>query len=152
MPMRRRIRYVIPLGTIAGIIALLCALFSPIAATSYAAQGDPSAGSGDWTTYMYSNTRHGFNTAETVINANTVANLKLKWIHTASGLIFSQPVVSNGIIYWGSGDGFEHATALNNGKVWTDFLGTTQSTCKGDTTGVVSTATVAPVTIGGKTT
>src|SRR5438128_3257922 len=141
--MRRRIRHVLPMWTIAGIIALLCALFGPIAPASYAAQGDPSAASGDWTTYMYSNTRHGFNSAETVINANTVANLKLKWMHTTSSFIFSQPIVSNGIIYWGSADGYEHATDLNNGKVWADFLGTTHSPCKGNTTGVISTATVA---------
>lgn len=135
----------IRIGGIIGLLALLCVLF---VSTTPSAQ----AATGDWPTYLMDNGRSGFNSSETIINPSTAPRLKLHWTHTTERTISSQPVVSNGIIYWGSWDGFEHATALNNARVWSINIGTTTSTqCVPNTVGVASTATLASVVIGGST-
>src|SRR5574340_470609 len=66
--------------------------------------------SSDWTTYLYSPERTGFNSAETVITPSSAPNLQLLWTATVGGIISTQPVIANGLIYWGSWDGIEHAT------------------------------------------
>lgn len=152
-----------PLWMVVGTCVFLWTLFSPTTTTSFAAStGNAThaqaksqlapATSGDWTTYMGSNGRQGFNGAETVITKKTAPNLKLKWTHSANGGIFSQPIVSNGLIYWGSEDGYEHATNLSGGFVWATNLGTTPGDCSNAHTGVISTGTIASAVIGGKTT
>lgn len=108
------------------------------------------AATGDWTTYLYNNAHSGFNSTETIINPSTAPNLKLIWTHVApGGSIFSQPAVANGIAYWGSLDGYEHATDIKtNAKVWATYLGKTTGNC-GGTNGVASSSTIATVNIGG---
>lgn len=104
------------------------------------------AAAGDWPTYAFSNDRTGFNSAETIITAANAANLKLKWVHHAGGGISAQPVEANGLVYWGSWDGYEHATNLSNGYVWAKKLGQTiDSSCNPSTVGVASTATVSTI-------
>lgn len=127
-------------GRIAGILVLLCVLFVPIHAW---------AASGDWPTYVFDNGRSGFNGSETIINSLTAANLKLKWIHTTASTISTQPTVANGVIYWGSWDGYEHATNLDNSKLWALNLGTSAAACSQSPIGVASTATIATVPING---
>ncbi len=106
---------------------------------------------GDWPTYMADNGRSGFNPAENVITAASAPRLRLKWKLTAGAYVASQPVEANGLIYWGSWDGFEHATDLNNKTVWSTNLGTTRdSACYPSFVGVTSTATIADVQINGK--
>ncbi|HEY6407080.1 MAG TPA: PQQ-binding-like beta-propeller repeat protein, partial [Ktedonobacteraceae bacterium] len=104
---------------------------------------------GDWPAYMNGNARQGFNGAETVINATSAPNLKQHWTSHAGGNIFAQPVVANGMIYWGSLDGYEHATDLNGTQVWQQFLGVRTTCSPLSSLGVVSTATVASVSING---
>lgn len=134
------------------ILAGLCIL-AALVAVSGPSPHSALAATGDWTTYLNGNARTGFNAAETTITPTTAPNLKLHWTHVApGGSIFSQPVVSNGIAYWGSLDGFEHATNIaTNAKVWATNLGTTTGSC-GGTNGVVSTATIATVSVGGTST
>ena len=111
------------------------------------------AASGDWTTYMADNGRSGFNPNETIITPSTAPNLKLKWIHTAGGDVTAQPVEANGLVYWGSWDGYEHATKLDNTRVWSTNVGTTtDSSCSPPRVGVASTATIGTVTINGTAT
>lgn len=111
------------------------------------------AASGDWTTYMADNGRSGFNPNETIINPSTAPNLKLKWIHTAGGAVSTQPVEANGLVYWGSWDGYEHATKLDNTRLWATNIGTTtDSACSPPHVGVASTATIGTVTISGTAT
>jgi outer membrane protein assembly factor BamB len=98
---------------------------------------------GDWPTYMGSNERSGFNGSETSINPTTAPNLKLHWKYKAGGVISTQPVTFNGQIYWGSWDGFEHATTLSGTQVWATNLGkTTALSCTPSNVGVASTASV----------
>ena len=112
-----------------------------------------ASSSGNWPTYLINNARSGFNGAETIINPTTAPKLKLHWTYTASGAISTQPVVVNGLIYWGSWDGDEHATNLSGTQVWATNLGqTTDSNCTPPTVGVASTATVASVVINGTAT
>src|SRR5579872_3681352 len=66
----------------------------------------------DWSTYMYDVGRSGYNQAETIINSTSASKLKLHWSLSSGGMIFSQPIVANGMVYWGSFDGYEHAATL----------------------------------------
>ena len=112
-----------------------------------------AASSGDWSTYLRDNGRSGFNAAETIINQTTAPKLKLHWTYAAGGAISTQPVEVKGLIYWGSWDGYEHATNLTGTQVWATMLGTTTDTnCSPPTVGVASTATVASVVINGTAT
>ncbi len=120
--------------------------------------GNPvrAASPGDWTTYLFNPGHSDFNAAETAINPNTAGSLKQLWSISEGSIISTQPVVANGLIYWGSWDGIEHATNLNGTQAWTANLGIGPSNCPdadlppGE--GVLSTATIAPVTINGTTT
>lgn len=107
------------------------------------------AASGDWSTYLYDNGHSGYNAAETIINPASASKLKIKWTGSAGGAVYSQPVVSNGTVYWGSLDGYEHATNLKGTEVWKRFLGQKTSHCSSIAVGVVSTATVANESING---
>ncbi len=116
-----------------------------------ALEATPVVVSNDWTMYMAGIERSGFNKNETTINPTMAPQLKLHWTAKAAATIFSQPIVANGMIYWGSWDGFEHATDLSGKQVWKVNLGTSRTECTNDV-GVLNTATVAPVVIGGKPT
>src|SRR5215471_13701471 len=109
-----------------------------------------AAGPGDWSTYLHDPARTGFNSTETAINPSSAGQLKQLWSVSEGSIIPTQPVVANGKIYWGSWDGIEHATNLNGSQARTANLGTvTSSTCGGASLGIVSSATVATVTING---
>ena len=95
---------------------------------------------------MADNARSGFNGAETLINPTTAPHLELKWTHTAGAYVASQVVEADGLLYWGSWDGFEYATDLNNKTIWATNLGETKnSLCVPVSIGVTSTATIASV-------
>jgi len=101
---------------------------------------------------MAGNERSGFNKNETILNPDTIPHLKLLWTARAKDRIFSQPVVANGMIYWGSGDGFEHATDVSGKQVWEVNLGASRQICNTRNNGVYNTATVVSLAIGGKQT
>ena len=107
-----------------------------------------AAAAGDWTTYGATNARSGFNAAETVITPTTASQLHLAWTTAAQNvtpnLVFSQPVVANGLIYWASMDGYERATNTSGGLVWQTYIGVTSDSNTGChyTYGPSSTATV----------
>src|SRR5205807_3832432 len=131
------------------IAAVLVLLFAVFGLTPPPAR----AAASDWPTYLMNNARSGYNSSETIINPTSAPNLKLHWIHTTAGAISTQPVEANGITYWGSWDGYEHATNLNNVKAWAFNLGqTTDTSCNPPTVGVASTATIGSVTINGTAT
>ena len=104
-----------------------------------------SAASPDWTTYGWTNGRTGFNGAETAITPSPAPQLQLAWSapsqNVSPNLVFSQPVVSNGLVYWASMDGYERAANTWGDLVWQTYIGRT-SAC-GFTNGPASTATVA---------
>ena len=131
------------------------AFVDPLQQQAYAASRYPAheqvGTPGDLNTYMGSNARTNYNGSETILNAKTIANLKLHWQVHAAGAINTQPVVVNKVIYWGSWDGYEHATDLNGNQLWQTFLGTTTKVqgCWPASAGVASTATVTTLSIQG---
>ncbi|HLX41469.1 MAG TPA: PQQ-binding-like beta-propeller repeat protein [Ktedonobacteraceae bacterium] len=110
------------------------------------------AQSTDWPTMMGRNARTDYNAAESVINRKTAPSLKLHWSTKASGSVSSQPIEANGMLYWGSGDGLEHATNPSTGiDTWATNLGQTSGKCV-QNQGVTSIATVATVNLNGQMT
>lgn len=113
--------------------------------TAQATHASNTGTTGDWPMYMYNVGRSSYNTSETIINKVSAPNLKVHWSVQAGGAVFSQPVVANGVIYWGSFDGVEHATPLDGSQdLWDQNLGST-STCDPvapSPLGVVSSAAV----------
>src|SRR5438876_4307692 len=104
---------------------------------------------GDWPTFFGNDEHTGFNGVETIINPTTASQLKQHWVRKAGSKITTQPVAANGMLYWGSWDGLEHASRLANGTdVWATSLGQTTD-CRNEFLGVLSTATIASVSIGG---
>ena len=71
--------------------------------------------------------RTGF-TSDSGFNPTSVKNLHLAWQASDTAPnngIFPQPIVSNGLVYWGSNDGFERATSTSGNLVWKTNLGRT---------------------------
>jgi polyvinyl alcohol dehydrogenase (cytochrome) len=127
------------------------------AAALAAGQGHPSApptAGTDWSTYQHDNAHTGFQPSDPAINASSVGTLAPKWIFRANDSISSQAIAANGLIYWGSWDGLEHATNPVTGTdVWTTYLGDeTKTDCSPPHLGVASTATVATVRTHGRNT
>ena len=137
---------------LAGLVIILAAIIV-VAVTP---RQNAHAATGDWTTFLGSNARTGFNAAETAINPSTASKLALSWSHLSNGTLTAQPIVANGVLYWGSWDGHERATNLKNNKhktIWSRSLGITRSSkCHPSAAGVASTATVANVSINGQNT
>src|SRR5215467_5762258 len=110
--------------------------------------------SSGWTTYMQGNDRTGF-TSDSGFNPATAPNLHLAWqaFDTApNNGVFPQPVVSNGLVYWGSNDGFERATDTSGNLVWQANLGRTSPPACTDPSdwGISSTPTITTdVPVGG---
>jgi hypothetical protein len=103
---------------------------------------------GDWPSFLLGN--GGFNSSETTITSTTAASLTRSWVVHAGGGISSEPVVVDGTIYWGSWDGYEHATSIDGQARWSTYLGKVSSPqCYPPTVGVASTATIMPVLIKG---
>lgn len=146
-------RWAIPFWVI---IAFLSYFFTSIGFVALNVHAVPplaprSATSGDWPMYLADLGRSGYNSAETLINKTSASNLTLHWKYHSGGSISTQPVVTNGMIYWGSWDGYEHATNLNGHQVWQTFLGITSvaTGCHPPKAGVASIAAVASVNING---
>ena len=100
----------------------------PTASLAFNHANTSGTSSSDWTTYMQGNDRSGFAAGESGFNPTSVKNLHLAWQTSDAGPshgVFSQPVVSNGLIYWGSNDGNERATNTSGNLVWQRNLGTT---------------------------
>ena len=113
----------------------------------------PTAGN-DWTRYLGGPTSSGFNN-ETIITPTNAALLKAKpgWpVQTPNGAVIStQPIVANGLVYYGAWDGYEHAVPLSGGHdAWATNLGKADSAECG-TVGVASTGTVVSMNVGGAT-
>ncbi|GAC1568657.1 MAG: hypothetical protein NVS3B14_18660 [Ktedonobacteraceae bacterium] len=103
----------------------------------------------DWPTFLGSNARTGYNGQETTINPTTAPNLKELWTDQTSGHVSSEPLIVNGVLYWGSWDGLFHATDPTTGKdIWAKNLGQKPGSC-GQSYGFVGSATVASITLNG---
>jgi polyvinyl alcohol dehydrogenase (cytochrome) len=127
---------------------LTSALVVAAALVSYPATADA-----DWSTYQHDNARSGFQPSDAAITPSSAASLAPNWIFRANDSISSQAIAANGLIYWGSWDGLQHATNPSTGAdVWSTYLGDeTKADCSPPHLGVASTATVASMKISGRT-
>lgn len=107
----------------------------------------PQTSTGDWSTYQSDLRRSGFNSYESIINQKTVGSLAVQWTFNAGASISSQPLITNGKIYWGDWNGYEHATDFMGNDVWkSPYLGKAANTqCYPTDAGVASAATFASV-------
>jgi polyvinyl alcohol dehydrogenase (cytochrome) len=113
------------------------------------AQAQPS---GDWPTYLYNGTRTGYDSGEKIITSSTARKLTRLWVHTTGRPISTQPIRVNGVVYYGSWDGYERAVdAASGARRWAAFLGvTTDRRCApSKSIGVASTATVGTIKVHG---
>jgi len=128
----------------------LLALLATLALAGGLVAVEPAAGVASTPAmYLYHLSHTGFENREKTINASNVATLAPKWIVQANETISSQAVAANGLIYWGSWDGLEHATNPETGvDVWTANLGEeTKENCSPPHLGVASSATITSVRI-----
>jgi polyvinyl alcohol dehydrogenase (cytochrome) len=109
-----------------------------------------AATSVNWPTYLKGPARSGYNGTEATITGSTVGSLRNRWT-ARSGSVSAEPVVSNGVVYYGSWDGYERAVSATNGAMlWLRYIGqTTDGKCSPPSVGVASTATVGTITRGG---
>ncbi len=78
-----------------------------------------ASGSHDWPAFGRDISGSHHNPDETALTPATVANLKVKWIFETQGDVSGQPIVIDGVIYFGSWDGKEYAVNARTGqKIW----------------------------------
>jgi outer membrane protein assembly factor BamB len=110
----------------------------------------------DWPKYLNDLGSTGF-TTENLITPTNASGLRLQsgWPVHGGGAISTQPVVAHNLVFWGSWDGYEHATPLpgRGGIGWATNLGqNSTSTCSPGAIGAASTGAIASVTPAGQTT
>jgi len=155
---KESIQHYFPLYATIALLTIFFASCAPVAtslAHEEATMISRSSAAADWPGYMLGNNRANFNSTETRINSITVSRLTLHWVAQGNARVFSQPLVVNGLIYWGSVDGFEHATDLYGKQVWTVNLGASHAECDADAddkVGIIDTATVSSIVLGRKRT
>jgi outer membrane protein assembly factor BamB len=105
-------------------------------------------------TYLHDNARSSYAADQAQLTATNAGTLKLHWTDVGGQGGFSQPVIANGVAYWGDWNGNEHATNASTGvDLWKTNLGTSTPPvadgCLPPEAGVVGTPTIA--TVGGTT-
>jgi outer membrane protein assembly factor BamB len=129
----------------------LSALLATLAlAAGLAAVAPPAAVASSPAMYLYNLAHTGYERKERAINADNVGTLAPEWIAQANETISSEAIAANGLIYWGSWDGLEHATDPETGvDVWTADLGEeTKEDCSPPHLGVASSAAVVTLKVG----
>ncbi len=99
-------------------------------------------------TYDGNIARTGYSTDTSITSAN-VTELTQQWHISAGAPISDQPIVNNGVIYWGDWNGDMHATSLSGKALWSTSLGTSPKPagCPYNlaTLGILSTATLGTI-------
>jgi polyvinyl alcohol dehydrogenase (cytochrome) len=99
-------------------------------------------------TYQANNSRTGYSTGSSITTANA-PNLSQTWRLSVTTPISDQPIVNNGVIYWGDWRGRMHATSVTGRPLWSTPLGTASkpADCPYNlaSQGIVSSATVGTI-------
>lgn len=100
-----------------------------------------------WPTYLENPGRTSYNAAETTLTRSNATQLKKQWTAHAQGVISSQPIFGNGLMYWSSWDGLLHASNPTTGvDVWTHNIGQqTVAGCDPPTAGPAAAATIGAI-------
>ena len=110
----------------------------------------------DVPTFLNGVAHTGYNGAETIVNASSAPALTRRWTAAASNgaYISTQPIVADGVVYWGDSNGNEYATNATTGAhIWTRNVGSSglldanPDICGPTSEGVGGASTVA--TVGG---
>lgn len=98
--------------------------------------------------------RTGFAAGETSITPANVHELKPRWDVKGTATISDQATLSDGSLYWGSWDGYEHASDAATGEeLWRTYLGQDSlPNCAPPHAGIGSTAAIASVNLDGQPT
>jgi polyvinyl alcohol dehydrogenase (cytochrome) len=118
-------------------------------------QEKPDVATYDWPMFQGILEHSGFNGHETILNPTTAPQLKVLWTRHVAGRISSQVVEANGLLYWSSWDGVEHASNPATGTdVWATNVGTSapRGVCNPGKAGPAGAAAVTTVPINGTTT
>ncbi len=104
--------------------------------------------SGDWPTYLGEVTRNSQNCAASNLSSATAADLTQLWSFNTSfeepGFLQAEPIVANGTVYIGGGNGVFYAINAATGvKEWENPNLGTDSACVDYPDGITSSATVA---------
>ena len=131
-------------------LILIAATLLPAALTANAASRHD--GIQGWTTYLGTSSRDGYAGSEYLLNPSNVVNLGVRWSVTAAASVSDEPIVADGVVYWGSWDGIEHATTIYGHQLWTASLGITHTghQCFPDKVGIAGSAAVADTVIAGE--
>jgi polyvinyl alcohol dehydrogenase (cytochrome) len=134
------------------ILAMFAAVASGFVVLAVPASSGATSGA-DWPGFLRDAAHTSYNGATTSIAPGNIANLRPIWrwtvpppptTTTTNTALLATPVVSNGVVYIGSQDGYFFALSEAMRQVlWSDFLGIdTAKTC-GGTNGIISTAAMA---------
>jgi outer membrane protein assembly factor BamB len=97
-------------------------------------------------TYLTTEGRAAYFAGERLSAIGGDAQPAVRWTAHAAGSISAQPLVAGGLVYWGSWDGYEHATTTSGAPVWSTDLGrATDARCDPPSAGVAGTPTLALV-------
>lgn len=138
--------------TAAGVaVALVIAVVTALVLGVFNGSGSHH-GTGTWSMYMGNFARTGFASGETGITTSNVHSLKERWLVPGRASISDQVTSAGDLLFWGSWDGYEHATKPATGEeVWRTYIGQeTKRDCYPKHVGVGSTAAVARVQLGGR--
>jgi outer membrane protein assembly factor BamB len=92
----------------------------------------------NWAQFHYCGRREGTNPYENVLSAASVRKMGLDWSYTTGGPVESSPVVANGVVYIGSGDGNVYALNARTGaKRWSYPTGVSVASSPAVANGVV---------------
>ncbi len=140
MIVRRRRR---PMGAATALLSAVLA-FAAVAAVEASSSRPALAAAGDWPTYLHDPQRTAADRTVTGLSPSIAPNLVQRWADRTGGAVLSSPTVVGGVVYVGSGDGYEYAlNATTGATIWKTFLGVTSAPdCNPPIVGVSSAATV----------
>jgi len=107
-----------------------------------------------WPMFLYNLSRSDYDPQERAITPANVKTLKQVWSIHVGGAISDQLASVGGVDYWGSWDGYMHATEQSTGRsLWKTQIGSeTDTKCYPTHVGVGSSPDVATVPVAGKST
>src|SRR5207249_2214351 len=78
----------------------------------------------NWPQFHNTSDRIGVSTANTAISTSNVAQLALQYSVQTGGSIAGSPVVTDGMVFFGSGDGYAYAVNQVDGSIaWKALIG-----------------------------
>jgi outer membrane protein assembly factor BamB len=133
-------------------VAVVVAVATAFALGMFSSDSGASHPNAVWRMYMGDLGRTGFAARETSISTSNVHSLRQRWLVPGKASISDQATSAGGLLYWGSWDGYEHASKPATGQeVWRSYIGQeTKHDCVPQHIGVGSSATISSIQLGGR--